>query len=122
MKRNKINHDVKIYPSPIKATENLDLKNLNQSNTLQKLNNNCKKTQSEKPAEIGQLTEHGRPIAENEIANLCIIDPNASWKVDAKDTHSLSTNNPFHDMTLKSKVIHTIFRGKFSMKSGQVQK
>lgn len=77
---------------------------------------------SEKPAEIGQLTEHGRPIAENEIANLCIIDPNASWKVDAKDTHSLSTNNPFHDMTLKSKVIHTIFRGKFSMKSGQVQK
>jgi dihydroorotase len=77
---------------------------------------------SEKPAEIGQLTEHGRPIAENEIANLCIIDPNASWKVDAKDTQSLSTNNPFHDMTLKSKVVHTIFRGKFSMKSGQVQK
>jgi dihydroorotase len=77
---------------------------------------------SEKPAEIGQLTEHGRPIAENEIANLCIIDPNVSWKVDAKDTHSLSTNNPFHDTTLKSKVIHTIFRGKFSMKSGQVQK
>ena len=77
---------------------------------------------SEKPAEIGQLTEHGRPIAENEIANLCIIDPNASWKVDAKDTQSLSTNNPFHGMTLKSKVVHTIFRGKFSMKSGQVQK
>ena len=77
---------------------------------------------SEKPAEIGQLTEHGRPIAENEIANLCIIDPNTSWKVDAKDTHSLSTNNPFDGMTLKSKVVHTIFRGKFSMKSGQVQK
>jgi dihydroorotase len=77
---------------------------------------------SERPAEIGQLTDHGRPIAENEIANLCIVDPEITWKVDAQDTHSLSTNNPFHEMTLKSKVVHTIFRGKFTMKSGQVQK
>jgi dihydroorotase len=77
---------------------------------------------SEKPAEIGQLSDHGRPIAENELANLCIVDPKASWKVDAHDTQSLSSNNPFHDMTLKSKVVHTIFRGKFTMKSGQVQK
>jgi len=77
---------------------------------------------SEKPAEIGQLVNHGRPIAENEIANLCIVDPEITWKVDAQDTQSLSTNNPFHEITLKSKVVHTIFRGKFSMKSGQVQK
>ena len=47
-----MNHDVKNYPSPIKVTENLDLKNLNQSYTVQKLNNNCKKTESEKPAEL----------------------------------------------------------------------
>ncbi len=33
-KHNKINHDVRIYPSLTKATENLDLKNLNQNNTL----------------------------------------------------------------------------------------
>ena len=77
---------------------------------------------SERPAEIGQLADHGRPIAENEIANLCIVDPEMTWKVDAQDTHSLSTNNPFHEMTLKSKVVHTIFRGKFTMKSGQIQK
>ena len=77
---------------------------------------------SERPAEIGQLADHGRPIAENEIANLCIVDPEMTWKVDAQDTHSLSTNNPFHEMTLKSKVVHTIFRGKFTMKSGQVKK
>jgi len=77
---------------------------------------------SEKPAEIGQLTDHGRPIKENEFANLCIIDPNISWKVIAEETESLSTNNPFNEITLKSKVVHTIFRGKFSMKNGQVQK
>jgi len=77
---------------------------------------------SERPAEIGQLADHGRPIAENEIANLCIVDPEMTWKVDAQDTNSLSTNNPFHEMTLKSKVVHTIFRGKFTMKNGQVKK
>lgn len=77
---------------------------------------------SERPAEIGQLADHGRPIAENEIANLCIVDPEMTWKVDAQDTHSLSTNNPFHEMTLKSKVVHTIFRGKLTMKNGQVKK
>ena len=76
---------------------------------------------SERPAEIGQLADHGRPIAENEIANLCIVDPEMTWKVDAQDTNSLSTNNPFHEMTLKSKVVHTIFRGKFTMKNGQVK-
>ena len=57
-KHNKINHDVKNYPSP-KATENLNMKNLNQSNTFQKLNNNCKKTQSEKPAELLDLELSG---------------------------------------------------------------
>ena len=77
---------------------------------------------SERPAEIGQLADHGRPIAENEIANLCIVDPEMTWKVDAQDTNSLSTNNPFHEMTLKSKVVHTIFRGKLTMKNGQVKK
>ena len=51
MKCNKINHEVKIYPSPIKATENLDLNNLNQINTLQTLNN-CTKSQSERLAKL----------------------------------------------------------------------
>ncbi len=51
MKCNKINHEVKIYPSLIKAIENLDLKNLNQINTFQTLNN-CTKTQSERLVEL----------------------------------------------------------------------
>ena len=51
MKSNKINHEVKMYPSPIKATKNLDFKNLNQINTLQTLNN-CTKTQSERLAKL----------------------------------------------------------------------
>ena len=96
------------------ATAMIDIKLMNWADIA--------RVMSERPAEIGQLADHGRPIAENEIANLCIVDPEMTWKVDAQDTHSLSTNNPFHEMTLKSKVVHTIFRGKFTMKSGQVKK
>ena len=36
-KRNKINHDVKSYPSPNKATDNLDFKNLDKKNTLKEI-------------------------------------------------------------------------------------
>ena len=96
------------------ATAMIDIKLMNWADIA--------RVMSERPAEIGQLADHGRPIAENEIANLCIVDPEMTWKVDAQDTNSLSTNNPFHEMTLKSKVVHTIFRGKFTMKNGQVKK
>ncbi len=75
---------------------------------------------SENPAKIAQLEQHGRPIKEGEIANLCVIDPNVEWKVNANQTHSLSRNNPFDGMTLKSKVIHTIHKGKFTFKSGEI--
>ncbi len=75
---------------------------------------------SENPAKIAQLKQHGRPIKEGEIANLCVIDPNVEWKVNANQTHSLSRNNPFDGMTLKSKVIHTIHKGKFTFKSGEI--
>lgn len=77
---------------------------------------------SEKPAEIAQLKDHGLAIKEDEIANLCVVDPNITWQVDANQTYSLSTNNPFDKQTLKSKVIHTILRGKFTLKNGEIVK
>jgi dihydroorotase len=74
----------------------------------------------ETPAKIAQLPDHGRPIKENEIANLCVIDPDLEWIVDANQTNSLSKNNPYHGIKLKSKVIHTIHKGKFTFKSGEI--
>ena len=75
---------------------------------------------SETPAKIAQLTDHGRPIKENEVANLCVVDPNMEWTVDANQTQSLSKNNPYDGLKLKSKVIHTIHKGKFTFKSGEI--
>ncbi|MGA1531772.1 MAG: amidohydrolase family protein, partial [Aquiluna sp.] len=74
---------------------------------------------SSKPAEIGSLEGHGT-IAEGRPANLVLIDPAGSRTVDAV-THSLSSNNPFAGMELKGRVVHTIFRGKFSLRDGKVK-
>ncbi|MFZ9802790.1 MAG: dihydroorotase, partial [Candidatus Nanopelagicales bacterium] len=75
---------------------------------------------SETPAKIAQLSDHGRPIKENEIANLCVVDPEFEWIVDENQTYSLSKNNPYVGLKLKSKVIHTIHKGKFTFKSGEI--
>ena len=74
---------------------------------------------SSKPAQIGSLDGHGT-LAEGQPANLVLLDPAASRTVTAA-THSLSTNNPFAGMELKGRVIHTVFRGKFSLKDGRVR-
>jgi dihydroorotase len=74
---------------------------------------------SSKPAEIGSLEGHGT-IAEGQPANLVLLDPAASRTVTAV-THSLSHNNPFVGRELKGRVVHTVFRGKFSVKDGKVK-
>ncbi len=66
---------------------------------------------SENPAQIGGLTDHGRPIAEGEPANLLLLDPAASWTVHGAEMASLSRNTPFEGMTLPGKVIGTFLRG-----------
>lgn len=66
---------------------------------------------SSKPAAIGQLERHGRPIAVGEPANLVVFDSEQSVTVDKVDTFSKSSNNPYHGMTLNGKVLMTLLRG-----------
>ncbi|MFV0462321.1 MAG: dihydroorotase [Nostocoides sp.] len=64
------------------------------------------------PARIGGLTGHGRPIAAGEPANLVLIDPSATWRVDAAQSRSLARNNPWHGRELPARVLTTILNGK----------
>lgn len=66
---------------------------------------------SVKPAEIGRVGNHGRPIAVGEPANLTVFDPSASRVVDAADTASLSRNNPYAGRELPGRVVATLLRG-----------
>jgi dihydroorotase len=73
---------------------------------------------SSKPAEIGSLVGHGA-IEEGKPANIVLLDPSAK-RVIQTATHSLSTNNPFAGHELSGAVVHTIFRGQFSLRDGKV--
>jgi dihydroorotase len=63
------------------------------------------------PARIAGLTEHGGPIEAGRPAHLCVIDPGATWVVDASRLASRSRNSPFDGWKLTGRVRHTICRG-----------
>jgi dihydroorotase len=72
------------------------------------------------PARIGRLAGHGRPIAVGEPANLVLIDPGASWTVDATALASKSRNTPFEGRTLPARVVATVLRGRITARNGRV--
>ncbi|GAB2462962.1 dihydroorotase [Jatrophihabitans fulvus] len=73
-----------------------------------------------RPAQIGRLADQGRPVAAGEPANLVLVDPSASWTVEADRLASLSRNTPFAGRALPASVVHTIFRGRQTVRDGAV--
>jgi len=64
------------------------------------------------PARIAGLADrHGGPVAEGRAANLCVIDPTATWTVDPTRSASRSRNTPYAGRTLTGRVRHTVLRG-----------
>ncbi len=66
---------------------------------------------SVRPAAIGRLGGHGRPLAVGEPANLCLVDPAAPWTVDPGRMATRSRNTPFAGRTLPARVVATFLRG-----------
>ncbi|MGI8879766.1 MAG: dihydroorotase [Jatrophihabitans sp.] len=75
---------------------------------------------SEAPARIGALAEHGRPIAVGEPANLVLVDPDATWVVDAAELASRSRNTPFAGRKLPGRVVATLLRGVPTVQDGKL--
>jgi dihydroorotase len=68
------------------------------------------------PARIARLDpsnggDQGGPIVPGAAANLCVIDPTATWTVDVAALASRSHNSPYGGRTLTGRVRHTVFRG-----------
>lgn len=74
---------------------------------------------STKPAEIARLTGQGE-LRVGAVANLALIDPNARRTIQSQ-THSRSQNNPFARTVLPGAVVHTIYRGRFTVLNQEVQ-
>jgi dihydroorotase len=60
---------------------------------------------------LGISPTHGGPVEPGRPANLCVIDPSATWTVDPAALASRSVNTPYAGMTLTGRVRHTLLSG-----------
>lgn len=76
---------------------------------------------SHNPARIARDENQGDAIAVGGVANLTLIDAEAVRTVKATSA-SKSANNPYQGLQLKGQVVHTIFRGQFTVRGSELQK
>jgi dihydroorotase len=70
------------------------------------------------PARIARLEGQGRPLAPGNPAHVVLVDPDASVRVDRDASASLSRNNPWHGRDLTSRVVHTVYAGRVTVRDG----
>jgi dihydroorotase len=76
-----------------------------------------------KPAAIaGVDDEHGGRLQAGRVANLCVIDPSATWTVDPAALASKARNTPFAGRPLRGRVRHTFLRGEPVVLDGEAQR
>ena len=72
------------------------------------------------PAAVRDVGDHGGAIAAGRPAHLTVIDPDATWTVDAFALHSRARNTPFAGHELTGRPVHTLLRGRFTLREGAV--
>ncbi|MGZ4551416.1 MAG: dihydroorotase [Nocardioidaceae bacterium] len=74
---------------------------------------------SHRPAQIGRIEGHGRPVEVGEPANIVLYDPSVTRVVDGTETASLSRNTPYAGRELPGRVVATFLRGKATVLDGK---
>jgi dihydroorotase len=74
---------------------------------------------SARPAAIGRLDGHGRPLAPGEPASLLLVDPAARTTVEPGSSASRSRNNPYAGRELPGRVVATFLRGEPTVLDGK---
>jgi dihydroorotase len=79
------------------------------------------------PARIAGLApdqggDQGGPIEVGAPANICVIDPAATWEVDPTRLASRSRNTPWAGRVMTGQVRHTLFRGEPVVVDGEAQR
>ncbi|HTZ43522.1 MAG TPA: dihydroorotase [Jatrophihabitans sp.] len=75
---------------------------------------------SVRPAAIGRLAGHGRPIAVGEPANLTLVEESGSWLVRPDELASLARNTPYAGRELPGRVLATFLRGRPTVRDGRL--
>jgi dihydroorotase len=73
------------------------------------------------PAAISKLEDQGQTLAAGNVANITLLDPTAS-RVISGGGASKSSNQPFEGFELPGTIIHTIYRGTFSVRDSKLTK
>ena len=71
------------------------------------------------PAKIGSDEEQGQELAVGALANIALIDPSARRTIVAESA-SKSKNSPYVGLELPGRVMHTLYRGYFTVRDGQL--
>jgi len=74
-----------------------------------------------KPASISGIEGQGIQLNVGSPANIAIIDPKAKRVIHGGGA-SKSSNQPYEGMTLPGAIIHTVFRGQFTVKNSKLAK
>jgi dihydroorotase len=74
-----------------------------------------------KPASISGISGQGQPLEPGSVANIVLIDPTATRLI-ADGGASKSSNQPYRGMSLPGSIVHTIFRGEFTVKNSKLAK
>jgi dihydroorotase len=75
------------------------------------------------PARIaGIADQHARPIAVGEPAHIAVWDLATTTEISRNDMVSKSRNTPYHGMTVRGRVRHTMFGGEIVVQEGKAQK
>jgi dihydroorotase len=75
---------------------------------------------SARPAAIGRLAGHGRPVAAGEPANLVLLDPAYRGTVNPAGFASRSRNTPYEGRELPGRVVATFLRGRATVMDGKL--
>ena len=76
-----------------------------------------------RPAHLAGLSDtHGGPLEPGRPANICVIDPDATWSVDCTALFSCSNNTPYEGHKLTGRVRHTISWGEPVVIDGEPQR
>ncbi|MEU7914885.1 dihydroorotase [Microbispora bryophytorum] len=75
---------------------------------------------SARPAAIGRLAGHGRPVEPGSPGNLTLFDPSVRQPVDPAAMASKSRNTPYEGLTLPGRVVATFLRGRPTVLEGKL--
>ena len=73
------------------------------------------------PAGVRDGGGHGGAVTAGAPANLTVLDLDSSWTVDGRALRSRARNTPFEGRELVGRPVHTLLRGRFTLRDLEVQ-